>query len=178
MISIDPGKYRTGIFYKSTTLEKSFCIKNRKPLADEYALVNIHDMLNVMVNELYADGEEINFAIIEGYGVNLKKRNSMLFMGEVIGVIRLTLTLHDIPIITMPIQTWKHYCRIESKKSLIRKYLDEVYQKFNMEFDTTDEADAYMMYRALVNISKKTKSLSETDIKIKDQLRKIYRGYI
>ena len=143
-----------------------------KTHTDKFAVLGMIRVGKIL-NEITAEGQKINFAVIEGYGINPINRRSMFILAEITGIIKLLLAKNNIPVITMPVQTWKKYCRIVSDKKKVDYYVNEVEYRFGKKFNTTDEADAFMIYLALKEISEKTCALTKTDIRIKEELRKI-----
>ena len=76
---------------------------------------------------------------------------------EIGGIIRACFASYKIPIIEMPISTWKSITGIKMKKASVqdkRDYINAVIEKFGMELDTTDEADAFLMFYSLAMISR------------------------
>jgi Holliday junction resolvasome RuvABC endonuclease subunit len=163
IISIDPSKSSTGIYKTFKGAFQSYCIKNKQKVSQA-------DALKVIADKLVEEFRAVNytFGMIEGYGINSKNKYSITVIPEIVGVIRLMFRLYDIPLITVPVQTWKRITGIKvDKKKFKGKYLEVVNRKYNMDFSTTDEADAFLIYTTVREICKKTKRLTDSEIKIR-----------
>jgi len=171
VISIDFAKYKTGVFTRIGGKEKTFTITMPRNSSQE-------DVLHILYGtfEAILDEDHFHFGLIEGYGFNPENKRSMVPMCEIAGVIKLAFIHAGVPIITMPIQTWKKLTigRIDKKK--VAAYLRAVKVKYNREFSNTDEADAFLIYQAAKKICKMTKGLTSTMEKIKARLEQIIEG--
>ena len=169
IISIDFAKYSTGIYTKVEGQESCFIIANKKKCSDQEALLNLYTAFTgILQNVRY------NFGLIEGYGFNPINKQSMIIMSEIGGVIKLAFAYAEVPLITMPIQTWKMLTigRIE-KHGNETVYLDAIKSKYERSFANIDIADAFLIYQAAKVICKRTKRLTPAMGKIKAQLQKI-----
>lgn len=170
VISIDPSKYSTGIFTKIDGQENSFVILNKKGCSQEEALKNIYQVFTSILKK-----EKYHFGLIEGYGFNFKSKNirSVIPMSEVGGVIKLIFAQAEIPLITVPVQTWRTLTIGRINKKSKDNYLAAISIKYGCNFSTTDESDAFLIYQAVKEMAKRTKRLTPGMIKIKKQLQKI-----
>lgn len=170
VIAIDFSKRKTGIFLRINGQEKSRLIKNKYNATQGQALVNINNSFKNLLNEF-----EIDFGLIEGYGFNLKNKRSMVPMCEVGGTIKLVFANRGIPLIEIPIQTWKMLTiNFKGKKEKnLDKYLGMVSKTYGKEFKTSDEADAFMIYQAAKIIAKKNGRMTDSMRKIKEQLKTV-----
>lgn len=99
-----------------------------------------------------------NFIAIEEYAFS-RQSSSVTVAAEIGGIIRACFSSYNIPILEMPIQTWKLITGIKMKKASVqdkRDYINAVIEKFGMECDTTDECDAFLMFYSIAMISRGT----------------------
>jgi len=102
--------------------------------------------------------------IVEGYAFNagskwigpdgkVKARSSSITVqAEVGGLVRGLFAARGVPIIEVPIGTWKSVTGISMKKGTTQyesDYLNEVAIKYKVRFETTDEADAFLFYQTV-----------------------------
>jgi len=90
--------------------------------------------------------------IIEGYALGATNSNAITVQAEIGGLIRGLFTARKVPIIEVPIPTWKHVTKTNLKKGnalATSDYLNEVVRKFGIRLKTTDEADAFMLYETV-----------------------------
>lgn len=115
-----------------------------------------------------------DFLCIEDYSFN-SRSSSVTIQAEVGGIIRSCFSAFHIPIVEMPIQTWKATTGIRlAKNTLSQKsdYTNAVAEKTGHRVDTTDEADTLLMYYTLRKISESV-AKSNASVKIKRQLEDI-----
>lgn len=115
-----------------------------------------------------------DFLCIEDYSFSSQSR-SITIQAEIGGIIRACFSAYHIPIIEMPIQTWKAITGIRlAKNTLANKsdYINAVQKKTGYMADTTDEADTYLMYYSLKKIYSGSVR-SNTGVKIKSVLEEI-----
>ncbi len=173
IISIDFSKTSTGIYTcTGEGEENSYRIVNPASTPQEVCLSNVFKNITMLL-ENEADGYDIG--LIEGYGYNPKNRNGLQAMAEIAGVIKLAFIEHLTPLVTMPIQTWKSLTigKKIKKKGNEKAYLKNVLDKYIKEFATTDEADAYLFYRAAVELFNTPKLLTEAQQNVKEKIYKI-----
>lgn len=169
VISIDPAK-NTGIYVKACGVEDWIMIKNKAKVPQGKVLVKIYQEFRNILSKAVFD-----IALIEGYARNPKNRNSVSSMGEVNGVIKMVLTEFDIPFVSIPVPSWKCLTIGQVKKSNKKNYLKAAENVTGIQFDSTDVADAYMIYLAVSKILKKTKYLSDAERGIKEQVSSIIK---
>jgi Holliday junction resolvasome RuvABC endonuclease subunit len=173
IISIDPSKRSTGIYIKTEEEEyfKTFSLPSGfvyySPIFEYYKNI---------INEY-----KIDLGIIEDYRFNMSATTSLTILAEIAGIIKYTFESFNIPLIIMPIQTWKKYS-IERGKRLFKvtkkdkaEYIDYVKEKYNKIVETPDQADAYMIYFALKQIVEKKENLTDTDKRIREQIKQIIK---
>jgi len=169
IISIDPSKLKTGVFTRIDKIESSFVIKNKTGSTIGETLIKIYSEFSKIL-----DAGVYDFGMVE----NPRHSSFAMYMFEIIGVIKLAFAEHGIPIIPVYVQTWKTLTmKGVNKKENAAVYLKIVKKKYDREFKTTDEADAFLIYQAVKIIAKKTNSLTKGMKKIKDQLSKIIEEY-
>lgn len=97
-----------------------------------------------------------DFLTIEDYSFSSQSR-SVTVQGEIGGIIRACFSSYNVPVLEMPIQTWKSITGIKLKKVSVtdkREYRNAVIEKFGMDCDTTDECDAWLMFYSIAMISR------------------------
>lgn len=168
VITIDYSKKCTGIFTKIDGVETSLTIRNKVKCSQEKALCNIYTQFIELLSSFRFD-----------FGVVEVPRNSAFQMGmfEIGGVIKLAFAQKGIPLIPIYVQTWKTLTIKKADKKRVKAYLDLVEDKYKRRFKTTDEADAYMIYKAIILIAKKTKGMTKGMLKIKDSILSIIQSY-
>lgn len=98
-----------------------------------------------------------DFIGIEDYAFSQNASRSVTVQSEVGGVIRACFATVQIPIIEIPISTWKAVSEIRLPKASTkdkREYKNAVIEKYGVELDTTDECDVYLMLITLSKISR------------------------
>ncbi len=172
IISIDPGKYNIGIFIKWQNENCSMSIINDKEDLQKDIFIKIFDKIRQILS-LYS----INLGFIEGYAFNFKNKKSIISLGEIGGIIRLIFAKKNIPLIEIPVQTWKNQTiSIINKRKYKDLYLKKIKEKYKKKFDNIDEADAFLIYETAMIACKGRKQLSETMQKIKQEIKKaIYK---
>jgi len=180
IISIDPSLISTGVYSFDRGHGQSFAIRTRgKDRADR--LVGIHDGLTHHISQTTYD-----IALVEDYAYSIKGSQSLTALGEVRGVVIMTLRQWAVPAVDLNIAIWKNFTiggELEldgkTKKKWNKKtrdgreaYLSRVHDLYGRTFKTTDEADAYMMFRATGRIllgaakTKAAKKLAKTMLDI------------
>lgn len=145
IISVDPSLRSLGIFYQENGEINSDVIQRTEK-----------DRLDVLGRICLKFAKESalgwDLLIVEGYSLGATNSNAVTVQAEVGGLIRGLFTARKVPIIEVPIPTWKHVTKTTLKKGnamATSDYLNEVIRKFGIKFKTTDEADAYMLYETV-----------------------------
>lgn len=171
IISIDPSKIRTGVFTIIDEKESSLLLENKRNIPQEEALICIYNFFNYILNNNHFD-----IGLIEGYGFNPKNRKSIIPMCEIGGVIKLIFNNALIPLITIPVMTWKTLTigkyKIDKRKNP-DEYLRMIEFKYEKSFESIDEADAFLIYISAKEIGKRTKYLTPSMKKIRKQISDI-----
>lgn len=169
IISIDFGKRRTGIFLRANGKEESLKICNKPKASMEEALVCIYDSFKTIL-ELY----HFDIGFIEGYAINMAHAFGVIPLAEVAGVIKLVFKQYGVSLVTIPVQTWKFLTvgQIDKHKQE-DQYREAVRLKYDREFDTVDQIDAFLIYEAAKAIGQRTKRLSDSMRKLKNQMIEI-----
>ena len=154
IISIDPSLISTGVYCFNRGHGQSFTIKTRgKDRADR--LVGIYEGLSHHISQITYD-----LALVEDYAYSVlrpgKGSATLTSLGEVRGVLLMALRQWAIPVVDLNITIWKTLTmghsgdkQPEKKTKAGREaYLAKVHELYVRTFKTTDEADAYMMFRA------------------------------
>lgn len=86
--------------------------------------------------------------LIEDYAFS-RHSQSVTVQAEIGGLARASFSAEGKPVIEVGISTWKYVTGVSGKKATKKDradYLDLVYKKFGRGFDSTDSADAWMIY--------------------------------
>jgi hypothetical protein len=167
IISVDFSKRCTGVYYRHYDGEGSFIITNKAKVTQGQALMTIYrEVTNFLIQKKHFD-----IALIE-----------KIFRGdtfiEICGVITLSLAQAGIPIVKIPVQTWKSvtgFFRLDKKKNPA-EYLTAVKEIYKHEFKTTDEADAFLIYQGAREIMK-LENPTKAAAKVRKQLIAILSEY-
>lgn len=169
VISIDPGIACTG-FYVFLDGRGYHAAARRPKGRDNYAqLVAIREA--VLLHGRWCD-----FALVEDYpyGAEASVAASAIEAG---GVVRAALAELGLPVIVIAIPTWKSLTIGHKPKGTVPEkaaYLDAVEQLYGVRPAGTDEADAFLIYRAALRIWQEGPSeLSEAQVKIKESIAAI-----
>lgn len=176
IISIDPGKADTGFFIKGDGREYTGVIEN--PICCTTAQVT-----NIIYNTLkrlldLGNGQQFDYGLIEDYAFNPKNKKSIIPLAEIGGVIRLVFYQLGIPLIAIHVQTWKSLMGVNKidKQKNSKLYLETVNKYYNKAFETTHEADAWLIYNSVqVILNSNYNLLTETTREIRDKIEKIIR---
>jgi len=149
VISIDPGVNQTGLYlYRGGG--RSFCVRRAHDERPYFYLV----WLRRSVMEVAAG---MDLAIVEDYPYTMPGSQSASAI-EVGAVVREALAEVDVPIVTVAISLWKSLTiGIKPKKggvALNHQYLAVIRDQYGVDFATTDEADAFLMYQAALRVWK------------------------
>lgn len=168
IMTIDPGKIKTGIFIKTDSYTKSFLINNTKCKNDYEIFKNLYYEIQEIIYE-----HNIEIIFIEDYAFAYKKSRSVTSLGEIKGMIKSSIYTIDNrvgvnkpKIYYLPIQLWKSYINKEVRalKKKNKRYRETINKLYNKNFKSTDECDAYLMMVAIHLILKgviKTKACQD-----------------
>ena len=164
LLFVDPSMRSTGIYaiakgeqYSSTFETKSDHIEALGEIAREFSdKAKFYDVL-----------------IIEDYAFS-RASQSVSKNAEVGGIIRGAFSYHKKPVIEVSISTWKSICNFRMKKDTAKAkkaYCDEAFKRFGERFESTDAADAYMIYytckQVLSGKAKDTEATARLWVKLK-----------
>lgn len=173
IISIDPGKGNLGIFLKVGKDEKSILIHQKPKTTQAEAMVNIYNTLN----DIFCRNS-IHCAFMEDYSLNFSYPNSLIKFCEIVGIIKLALKLKNIPCILIHSGTWKSLTGIKIKKREHKKqYLQAIKTKYGKHFESIDNADAYLIYKAAQILSKKTDFLTDEQMRIRKEMKNVIKNH-
>lgn len=168
IISVDPSMRSTGVYCRVDGREYSYLFKNPARMTREEVLESTYKAFNALLCSA-----RYMFGLIEGYAYDTSNRRGLYSSVEMVGVIKLCFANYGVPLITIEIPTWKSMTighMKKNKKSQKLLYVETVAKKYGKRFGTTDEADAYLIYRAVKEIGKKVRNLSDTQRKIKSKI--------
>ena len=147
VISIDPGMTSMGLYVYRSGSGYSICIR-REENQENYD--HLPDVRRAILK--YAKGADMALVEDYAYGLPAGRAASSIEAG---GVVRATLAEMGIPIVTVPIPTWKALTIKHHRKNTVaekKEYFRIVMEKYGREFTTTDEADAFCIYQAVLRI--------------------------
>jgi hypothetical protein len=148
IVSIDPSLSCTGVFYHCRGRSGSYSIKLSSKIPQMRRLSMLFDAISGCPFVAQAD-----LAIVEEHPAHAPRAT---LLAEPNTITRLALYRRGIPVVTIPNNTWKQELRFPAMKKGSRAadlaYIDTVYRDYGRMFDTTDEADAYLMYAAVLKI--------------------------
>jgi hypothetical protein len=163
IVSIDPSLRSTGLFF----CEEGKCrSETLAPKTDRLVTLGFYARYFVKL----AKSKDWDLLLIENYSFG-SKSNAVTVQAEVGGIIRACFAARGILIVEMPIQTWKAIAGIRLPKVSVKDksdYKNAVMNKFDFTFDTTDEADAFMIFWAIREISRgRVKKGLGSDIRVR-----------
>lgn|SRR5512136_76907 len=164
VISIDPSKYSTGIYMTVHEVETTTIIDNPKGCSNEQAADKIYDTVYSLLD--IGNGTQFDFGLIEGYSFNREKWQSIIPLAEIGGVIRLVFYKVGIPLVEIPTQSWRSISGVNKfgidKQKEPEQYLQAIKNYFKKEFNTTDEADAYLIYMVSMDVMRSSWARDES----------------
>jgi len=159
VLSVDPGQSSSGFYVFDRT---GFGWSDRLRIEDTdrptwaenpqyWYLVRLRAFVRTVCLKNAPD-----MAIVEGYPFSMEASRSAHAI-ETGAIVREALTAENVPVLVMPIPLWKAAVRLKLPKKGRsnggdENYLSEVERHFGRRFGTTDEADAFLMYRAALAI--------------------------
>ncbi len=168
-IAIDPSLRSLGLFYSEDGVFDSDVIQRTEP--------NRIDVLARLCLKFAAEAKlGWDLCVIEAYDP-MAKGDQKYIQCEIGGLIRGIFAARKVPIIEVPIQTWKMVTGIRMKKGRTdydSAYLNEVAKMFHYRFKTVDEADAFMLYHTVKQCGLRTWPGREGPAKIKQQLEDLH----
>ncbi len=168
VISIDQSKTSTGVYCRVFKKNFFYRVRTKHGISTGEALDSIFIQLSTIL-----EINSFDFAIMEGYAYGSP---TVTKSAEVGGVIKLALArykIHDI--LTIAPKSWKKHTIGSISKSPITPYLQAVFDKYDLYFKNTDEADAFLMFQALKHIGVTSWGLTDADIRIKDFLERMIK---
>lgn len=166
IISIDPALQSTGVCCVVNKEINTFLISKKNEIYWNYQRT-FNNIINVA-------SRKYHLCLIEKPLMNKRQY-------EVVGIIKSNLEYYKLPYIEVHPDIWRHIMGVKQllkgikKKTAagIRLYLDRVKSITCKSFDTTDEADAYMMYRAVCDIMDKPGKLTAAAENIRVKINEI-----
>lgn len=148
-VIVDPSLRSSGVLVSNGLNVRSYAITSKSTRLETLGLYLKH------FSEL-AFSNNWDFLAIESYSFGSHSR-SLTVQAEIGGIIRACFSAEKVPVIEIPIPTWKSVTGIRLKKTTKsdkKAYTDAVFKKYGVQFDTTDEADTYLMYQTLKAVSR------------------------
>jgi hypothetical protein len=147
-ICVDPGVTRTGLYLFRDGRGSSIIIEREHDPRQYWPLVTLR-------NELFSRAIGMDLALVEGYPYGMQTGRSASAI-EAGAVVREALTAVGVPIIVVEIPTWKSLTigmrYRKGTASQNRDYLSAVRQKYGAQFESTDAADAFLIYQAALHV--------------------------
>ena len=145
IISIDPSLRSLGMFFMEDGDFNSNVIQRTEK-----------DRLEVLKRFCLKFAREAalgwDLLIIEMYAFGASNSRSITVAAEIGGLIRGIFAARGVPIIEVPIGTWKSVTGISMKKGTPMAdsdYLNAIATKYKIRFKTVDEGDAYLLYQTV-----------------------------
>jgi hypothetical protein len=152
-VIVDPSLRSSGVLTCRNGKIDTYAIQRKEP--------DRLDVLGMMVKHfanLAAERDRTwDFLGIEDYAFSPRGAQAANTQAEIGGVVRACFAARGVPIIEIPIQTWKTVTGIRLPKGTAkekRAYQNAVVEKYGIECDTVDEIDCYLMLITLSNISR------------------------
>jgi hypothetical protein len=169
---VDPSLRSSGVFIIRHGKIESYAL--------QWSLKEYPDRLRVLAK--YAihftklcKGTAFDLLVIEDYQPGSKGTQARV-AGEVGGVIRAIFAAHQVPVIEIPIMTWKGLLKFNLPKTSVSdksEYINECLKRYGVRFQTVDEVDAFLFFQALKKCSRGD-FVKGMGSKIRDQLEKLY----
>lgn len=156
IMTIDPGKRKSGIFIIGEKLVWYDLIDNRKLKNEKEIYNNTNDKLKFLIEVFCVD-----VVVIEDYAFGYAA-SRQLYGAEIKGMLKNIIYQQNkkIKIIKISIQLWKSYLNKDilkirnQKKRWVLPYRKAVKEKYGWGFITEDTCDAYFMAKAILLIKK------------------------
>ena len=164
ILFVDPSMRSTGVYgiMGDGTLSYTFKTESEH-----------NGALGEIAREFRDKAQYYDVLLIEDYAFS-RASQSVSKNGEVGGIIKGNFAYYGKTIIEISISTWKSICNFRMKKDTAKTkaaYIDAVYNKFGIHFDSTDSADAYMLYYSCKQIlegkAKDTEATARLWVKLK-----------
>ncbi|MBE3088589.1 MAG: hypothetical protein IMZ71_05705 [Chloroflexi bacterium] len=167
IISVDPGLQHTGVFEIVEGKRRCWHIEQGK--SSRYA------HLSAIFRTLSKRCEEVAFRIgfVEDYAY---RDNKSVMFAEIGGVIRAAMVGAGVPIVIMPIATWKSLTIGNKPKGTIQEgaaYVRRVNKLYGAESSTPDEADAFLIYYAAKMITERKTRLTDAAERLRENVMRV-----
>ena len=166
VLSVDPGTKSTGLYLFVDGVGTSVTLL-RDPRCDRY------ENLTVLRNQILGWGRKVNLAVVEDYPYSIPAGQAAYAI-EAGAVVREALAEQRIPIVVMPIETWKALTigrMPKTSKAEKQRYVDQVQLQYGTRFEDVDAADAYLIYKALHSIWTGAARETDTTRRIREQVQ-------
>ena len=166
-VIVDPSLRSSGVFIHNGINTSHYAIQTPKKVDRLEILGKYKKHFTELV-----ESNNWDFLCVEDYSFG-SHGNAVTTQAEVGGIIRGCFAAEGVPIIEMPIQTWKAVTGVRLKKGTKKDnkiYTETIIKSYGVNFDTTDECDAYLMYITLKTISS---GMTDKGFEIRKQLQTI-----
>jgi hypothetical protein len=144
VLAIDPSLRFTGLFSMAEGKASTFVFSPKQ--RDRMAALS--EILSYFIT---ISRSAWDLCVIEDYMVGAKGSQAEV-QGEVGGIIRACFMARNIPVIEVPIMTWKSVTGISIKRGTSMPdsdYLNMISKKYQRRFKTTHEGDSFLLYECV-----------------------------
>ncbi len=144
VLSIDPSLRFTGLYSVAEGKTSTFVFSPKQ--RDRMAALS--EILSYFIT---VSRSPWDLMVLEDYAAGAKGDQAKV-QGEVGGIIRACFTARNIPVIEVPIMTWKSVTGISIKRGTTMPdsdYLNMISKKYQKRFKTTHEGDAFLIYECV-----------------------------
>ena len=173
ILSVDPGRSSAGIAVIEPKRLEAFRFRTKKVKHEA-----LGDFLLWMIEVV--DRERPNLAFVEDYLYGIKRTSTLTQVAEVGGIARGVFASRGVPVIAVPVQTWKSLTIGNLPKGTKAKndaYCASVESRYGMRFGSTDEADAFLIYQAMRSIWKNRGISGNTNRRLREELAAVLEKY-
>ena len=172
-LSVDPGLTMTGVWYHEPSWNQSFTLVREKG-EDRYLFIA---RVRATLIEKFKDRRP-EVGIVEDYPYGMDG-NVLAAAIEAGGVVRAALAELGTKFVAIPPSTWKSAMNFRMKKDTVDQRRDYCLRASKIQgsvvFDSTDAADAYMMWKTIEKILMREVK-GKTAERLRDQLLAIIKG--
>ena len=147
VISVDPAVRSTGVFIRTPEERRAYRIQSKPKVDGNHALANLHMKLYKLCVRHYP----FDLGLVEAYPIGAKFQQGSMELGAAYGIVRAVMAAFDIPIVAIHPSTWQSLTTgrmPKGNKAKTAAYVGEVERRYRVRFETTDCADAYLIWRA------------------------------
>lgn len=172
VISIDQSTRSTGVYCRIDGKNYFLSLTYDPTVKHDQVLASVHDFFFDRCKT-----GQYDVAFIEGYSLASKSRSTHT-QPEIGGAIKAACISNGVPVITIGIMMWKwltigHALKKPKDDNEADEYVKAVNKEYGIQCYSPDEADAFMMYYATVQIMTGKCDITKARAKIRDQIKEI-----